>query len=80
MVRILGVLALSAAVAACGLLQGDGEVVEERADEIKISVGYDAALKGRHPERLAAEHCAKAGKRAVWYGHDRDRNLHYKCE
>ncbi len=80
MFRILGVVALCAAIASCGLLRDDGDVVQESADEIKIKVGYDAAVKGQHPERLAAEHCAEAGKSAVWYGHDRDRNLHYKCE
>jgi hypothetical protein len=80
MFRALSVLVLCATITACGLLRDDGDVVQESADDIKIKIGYDGAIKDQHPERLAAEHCAEGGKRAIWYGHDRDRNLHFKCE
>ena len=29
---------------------------------------------------MAAEHCEKFGKQAVWYGHDRNGSMHYKCQ
>ena len=28
---------------------------------------------------MAAEHCEKFGKKAVWYGHDRNDSMGYKC-
>ena len=77
MLRMVTVLALSLLLAACA---GDGDVVRESDSDVTIRIGYDAAVKGLHPERLAAKHCAAYGKAAVWYGHDRDGNLRYKCE
>jgi hypothetical protein len=29
---------------------------------------------------MAVEHCEKFGKQAVWYGHDRNGFIHYKCQ
>jgi hypothetical protein len=66
MMRFLSVPVLCTAISACGLLRDDGDVVQESADDITIKIGYDAAVKGQHPERLAAEHCAENGKRAIW--------------
>jgi hypothetical protein len=57
-----------------------GEVVQSTPEEIKISIGYDAAVEGVDSHRQASEHCAESGKEAVWYGHDRDGNMHYRCE
>ena len=57
-----------------------GEVVRRTPEEIKISIGYDAAVEGVDSHRQASEHCAESGKEAVWYGHDRDGNMHYRCE
>ena len=28
---------------------------------------------------IADEHCEDEDKKAVWIGHDRDGNMHYKC-
>jgi Ni,Fe-hydrogenase III small subunit len=77
MTRLTVTLAVIVALGACA---NDGEVVAESQSDLRVRVGYDAAVRGQHPERLAAEHCAATGKRAVWYGHDRDGNLHYECE
>ena len=78
--RIFAITVLCLSIAGCGLLRDDGDVITDSETEIKIKVGYDAAVRGQHPERLAAEHCEDEDKKAVWYGHDRDGNLHYKCE
>ena len=45
---------------------------------IKIKIGYDAV--GVDTRSMAAEHCEKFGKQAVWYGHDRNGSMHYKCQ
>ena len=57
-----------------------GGVVQSNPQEIKMGIGYDAAVKGVYSRRQASEHCAESGKGAVWYGHDRDGNMHYRCE
>jgi hypothetical protein len=57
-----------------------GEVVQSTPEEIKISIGYDAAVEGVDSHRQASELYAESGKEAVWYGHDRDGNMHYQCE
>ncbi len=74
-------LALCLLLAACSL-SGDGqpEDVVKSAGEIRIKVGYDAAHTGVDARAVAAEHCAAGGKQAVWYGHDRDGYMHFKCE
>jgi hypothetical protein len=82
------VLRISGLVAACALLAGacsalglDGaDVVRDSPKEISIEVGYDAAVEGVDARAKAASHCGDYGKNAVWYGHDRDGNLHFKCE
>ena len=38
------------------------------------------AVDGVDSRRQATEHCAESSKGAVWYGHDRDGNMHYRCE
>ena len=58
----------------------EAEVVEESPAGIKMEIDHDAALKGIDSRAQAAEHCADYEKRAVWYGHDRDGHLDYKCE
>ena len=81
MSRVIAIAALCLLIGACSLFRDDGDVVQDSETGIRISIGYDAAVRDQHPERLAAEHCAgEGGKAAVWYGHDRDGNLHYKCE
>ena len=42
--------------------------------------GYNAANEGFDPQRQAAEHCDDNDRKAVWYGHDAQRNLIYRCE
>ncbi len=82
------VLRTSGLVAACALLVGacsalglDGaDVVQDSPQEIKIEVGYDAAIEGVNARAKASRHCEEYGKMAVWYGHDRDGAMHFKCE
>jgi len=57
-----------------------GDEVDSSPDGIRIGIGYDAAIKGVRTRAQAAEHCAGHGKKAVWYGHDRDGNMEYRCE
>ncbi len=75
------VAALFSAVAGCSLFSGEAaQTLGEDADGIRFKVGYDAAVEGVDTRTMAAEHCAGYGKGAVWYGHDRDGNMLYKCE
>ena len=48
--------------------------------EIRIAIGYDAANEGVDTFRQATEHCADEDHIAVWYGHDNDGHLVYRCE
>ncbi|NQV54983.1 MAG: hypothetical protein HQ503_03920 [Rhodospirillales bacterium] len=57
-----------------------GEVVESSDKEIRIQIGYDAANRGVDTARQATEHCDDEDLKAVWYGHDKDGNLVYRCE
>ena len=77
--RVALIAAALFALGACSTYE-KGEVVNSSPDEINIRVGYDAAVKEVNTRKQAAEHCAKTGRNAVWYGHDRDGNMHYKCE
>ena len=72
-------LAALLALGACASYE-KGEVADSGPGHIKIAVGYDAAVKGVDSRRQAAEFCAENDKRAIWYGHDRDGNLQFKCE
>jgi hypothetical protein len=70
-----------ALVAACSVFSGgEAQTVDKDADGIRFKVGYDAAVEGVDTRTMAAEHCAGHEKKAVWYGHDRDGNMLYKCE
>ncbi len=66
---------------ACSALGLDGaDVVQDSPQEIKIEVGYDAAIEGVDARDKATRHCEEYGKKSIWYGHDRDGALHFKCE
>lgn len=65
-------------LAACSAYE-KGEVVDERADEIRIRIDYDAANQGVEPARQAGEHCGETERKAIWYGHDANGNLIYRC-
>ena len=79
MKRLVTIAAVLFVFGACSTYE-KGEVVDSSENEIKIGIGYDAAVKGVDSRRQASEHCARTGKGAVWYGHDRDGNMHYRCE
>jgi hypothetical protein len=57
-----------------------GEVMQSSDAEIRIAIGYDAANEGVDTFRQATEHCADEDHIAVWYGHDNDGHLVYRCE
>ena len=59
-----------------------GEVVQNSGREIRIAMGYNAANEGVDTFRQAAEHCADEVEDlvAIWYGHDKEGNLVYRCE
>lgn len=78
LVSLLALAALSVASAACSSF--DGEVVSKDDQEIRLKVDYDAADGGTDARAVAAKHCDSRGKQAVWYGYDRDGNMHFKCE
>ncbi len=72
------VAALAILLVGCSTFETkEGRIVEKNADGISIKIGYDAV--GADTQSTAAEHCAKYGKQAVWYGHDRNGSMHYKC-
>ncbi len=75
-------LALMAAV--CGILAAcagnEPDTVTKDASGITFGVGYDAAVKGTDTRAAAQSHCDGFARKAVWYGHDRDGNMVYKCE
>ena len=50
--------------------------------EIRIAIGYNAANQGVDTFGQAAKHCADEFKDhlAIWYGHDKEGNLVYRCE
>ncbi|MDP6786292.1 MAG: hypothetical protein QF830_02730 [Rhodospirillales bacterium] len=79
MLRLATITAVLFVLAACSSYE-KGEVVESNPREIKIGVALDAAVNGVDSRRQASEHCAESGKGAVWYGHDRDGTMHYRCE
>ena len=76
MTRLTLLLALALYLAACA---DHGEVVDSNENEIKLKIGYDAAVNNVTTKLAADEHCEDEGKKAVWIGHDRDGNMHYKC-
>ncbi len=79
MVRGKVVAVLAILVTACSAVgTEEGEVIEKNANGIKIKIGYDAV--GADTRSMAAEHCKKFGKQAVWYGHDRNGLMEYKCQ
>jgi hypothetical protein len=80
--RITGLAAACALLAgACSALDLDGaDVVRDSPREIKVEIGYDAAAEGVDARAKASRHCEEYGKKAVWYGHDRDGTMHFKCE
>ena len=57
-----------------------GEVVQSSNKEIRIAISHDAANEGVDSFRQASEHCADEDHVAVWYGHDKDGHLVYRCE
>ncbi len=57
-----------------------GDVVQSSDEEIRIAIGYDAANEGVDSFRQATENCADEDHIAVWYGHDKDGHLVYRCE
>ncbi len=61
-----------------GVETKEGKIVEKNADGISIKIGYDAV--GADTQSMAAEHCAKYGNQAVWYGHDRNGFMQYRCQ
>ena len=76
MTRLTILLAVALYLAACA---DHGEVVEYNENEIKIKIGYDAAVNNVTTKPAADEHCEDEDKKAVWIGHDRDGIMHYKC-
>ncbi len=79
MSRIFLFVLVGALVVACSVFS-DHEVVGENENEITIKLNHDAAVQGANTRAIAAEHCAKYDKKAVWYGHDRDGNMRYLCQ
>ena len=73
------VLFAALALAACSSYE-KGDVTYSNDKEIRIKIGYNAANVGFDPGRQAAEHCEDEDLKAVWYGHDAQRNLIYRCE
>ena len=57
-----------------------GDVVQSSDEEIRIAIGYDAANEGVDSFRQATEHCTDEDHIVVWYGHDKDGHLVYRCE
>ena len=57
-----------------------GEVVQSSDKEIRIAISQNAANEGVDSFRQASEHCADKDHVAVWYGHDKDGHLVYRCE
>ena len=79
MVRGTVVAVLAILFVACSTFETEeGEIVGKNADGIKIKIGYDAV--GADARSMAAEHCAQFGNQAVWYGHDRNGFMHFKCQ
>ena len=76
MTRLTLLLALALYLAAC---TNHGEVIGSNESEIKLKIGYDAAVNNVTTKPAANKHCKEEGKRAVWVGHDRDGTMHYKC-
>ncbi len=82
------VFRITCLAAACALLAGacsaldlDGaDVVQDSPQEIKVEISYAAAAEGVNARAKASRHCEEYGKKAVWYGHDRDGAMHFKCE
>ncbi len=73
------VAALAILLVGCSTFETkEGKMVEKNADGISIKIGYDAV--GADTQSMAAEHCAKYGKQTVWYGHDRNGFMQYKCQ
>lgn len=67
------------AVAACSPREYD-DVAYNNPGGADIRIGYDTAVVSLDAHAQAAGLCAGSGRRAVWYGHDRDGNLRFKCE
>jgi len=66
---------------ACSMFgPGHGDVVADDDNQIKIKIGYEAAVNGVTTRPAAVDHCEDEDKKAVWIGHDRDGNMHYRCE
>ena len=66
----------------CGAAEAVVHLTQIVSNEMRTSHLCEkcAAVKGVDSRRQASEHCAESGKGAVWYGHDRDGNMHYRCE
>ena len=79
MKRLATITGVLLVLGACSAYE-KGEVVKSSPQEIKIGIAYDAAVDGVDSRRQATEHCAESSKGAVWCGHDRDGNMHYRCE
>lgn len=75
-------LAISAffALAGCSVFDGGATVVDESPQRIKFVVDHDAAFEGVNAREKAQAHCAGHGKKAVWYGHDRNGAMEFHCE
>lgn len=78
-VRALAIPALFA-LAGCSVFDGGATVVDQSPQRIKIVVDHDAAFEGVNARAKAEAHCAGHGKTAVWYGHDRDGAMEFRCE
>ncbi len=76
MTRLTLILAVAFYLAAC---TDHGEVVDSNENEIKLKIGYDAAVSNITTKPAADEHCEDEEKKAVWIGHDRNGTMHYKC-
>ena len=79
MSRIFLFVLLGAFGAACSVFN-EHETVGKNKNEITIKLDYAAAVQGANTRAVAAEHCAKYDKQAIWYGHDRDGNMRYLCQ
>ncbi len=81
MTRAIPILLVAALAAACSTPgPGEGDVVDRDTERVVIGIGYGAANEGVDTRIQAAEHCAETDRKAVWYGHDKDGNMVYRCE
>ena len=76
MIRLTLLLTLVFCLAGC---TNHGKVIDSNESEIKLKIGYDAAINNINTKHAADMHCEDEEKKAIWIGHDRDGNMHYKC-